>query len=222
MGGLKYTVSELEQILSVGVDGIKNDRQLKGRMLQYGMYIFGQLGCTTCNEDIAQLYSNLKNNGMSTLKNKIERNFELKNGFVGQMSFGSQQHLSNANLTDELALEFLSINPERIKCFETFPKNWQKLVTDFVASLAEKKAQEAKQAKEAKEKAEIEKNAQQKAQIEKIVDDKLAKTATDTKQAEEATNETIETIETTETTEEVAVNDSEATTTTSTKKSTKK
>lgn len=36
--------------------------------------------------------------------------------------------ISNNNLTNELALEFLSINPKRIECFEVYPDNWSEML----------------------------------------------------------------------------------------------
>lgn len=40
---------------------------------------------------------------------------------------GSPERISQSNLTDDKAIEYLSINPERISLFKTYPDNWQEL-----------------------------------------------------------------------------------------------
>ncbi len=88
-------------------------------------------------------FSNIKNMGCTKCKKKttvektVAENIELQSeskfkikGIIGiiQMSFGSGQFISNANITDELAIEFLKINPNRISMFEVYPDNWKDLV----------------------------------------------------------------------------------------------
>lgn len=38
--------------------------------------------------------------------------------------------ISNSNITDEKAIEFLQTNPERIRLFSKYPKNWETLILD--------------------------------------------------------------------------------------------
>ncbi|PZR18862.1 MAG: hypothetical protein DI539_16110 [Flavobacterium psychrophilum] len=47
-----------------------------------------------------------------------------------QMSFGSGQFITNTVLTDELALEFLKSNPNRISMFSEYPENWKELIVE--------------------------------------------------------------------------------------------
>lgn len=47
-----------------------------------------------------------------------------------QMSFGSGQFITSAVLTDELALEFLKSNPNRISMFSEYPENWKELIVE--------------------------------------------------------------------------------------------
>lgn len=50
---------------------------------------------------------------------------------------GSGVLISNAKMTDELAVEFLKIDPARIKHFSIYPENWLELVGTEEAEQAE-------------------------------------------------------------------------------------
>ena len=56
-------------------------------------------------------------------------NFEFKklNG-IYKMKQGGSVTISNKSMTDEIALEFLSINKERISLFSKYPENWEELL----------------------------------------------------------------------------------------------
>ena len=75
----------------------------------------------------------------TTVEQVIEENAILNNPSVFrlrsvlgaiQMSFGSGQLVSNANLTDELAIEFLRVNPNRISMFSAYPENLEELLSE--------------------------------------------------------------------------------------------
>lgn len=46
-----------------------------------------------------------------------------------QMDFGSSVWFNNHNLTNEIAVQYLKINPNRIANFEVYPENWEELVS---------------------------------------------------------------------------------------------
>ena len=50
---------------------------------------------------------------------------------------GDRTTLSNSNMTDEKAIEFLNTNPERIRLFSDFPSNWETLILDGLDSETE-------------------------------------------------------------------------------------
>ncbi len=130
---LEFTANELSELLNIPVSDLENNRSQKGRLMQYGMYVFGKAGdCSGCRDAFKQLYYKLKSEGMKALENKINRDFDLKSGYVAQLKFGSSVHISNAVLTNELALEFLSVNKARIKVFTKFPEDWENRVDAFL------------------------------------------------------------------------------------------
>lgn len=66
-----------------------------------------------------------------TIENQeVTKKFKLKEGIVAlQLDFGSAVWFNNDTLTDELALEYLKINPNRIVNFSVFPENWKELIS---------------------------------------------------------------------------------------------
>lgn len=129
----EYTAAELSDILKLSASDLQKDRSLKGRAMQYGMYIFGSVGdCNGCRDAFIKFYTKLKTEGMAALQKKINRDFDLKPGYVAQLKFGSSVHISNAVLTNELALEFLSVNKARIKVFTKIPEDWESRVDAFL------------------------------------------------------------------------------------------
>ncbi len=47
------------------------------------------------------------------------------------MDFGSSEFFNNDTLTNDVALRYLSINPNRIANFEKYPKGWEQLVQEY-------------------------------------------------------------------------------------------
>jgi hypothetical protein len=47
-----------------------------------------------------------------------------------ESSFGSGEFLTNDTLTDESAIAFLKVNPNRISMFEIYPKDWMTMISD--------------------------------------------------------------------------------------------
>ena len=99
--------------------------------MQYGVYLFGRPDCQTCDDSITQLFEKLKNNGVEILDKKIERSFELKKNYTGFVKFG-EKPVSNANLTDDLAIEFLAVNKNRVSLFVALPEDWEQRVDAFI------------------------------------------------------------------------------------------
>ena len=82
----------------------------------------GYKTCLSCKGDIRSMVSSMKN--LYTMKN-----FEFKNPrIMYKLEKGSPEIISNERMTDEKAIKFLTINPERIELFRTYPENWKELV----------------------------------------------------------------------------------------------
>lgn len=77
--------------------------------------------CSDCYRDAAiEIYTYL-NKGGELAENK---HYRLRAGKLLH-KFGSSEFLANTNITDELAREYLRINPDWIRWFEIYPDNWQ-------------------------------------------------------------------------------------------------
>lgn len=78
-------------------------------------------GCSDCYRDAyMEICIKLKNE--KDMPKKSE--FVLKAGAIIAF-FGESQCYSNANITDEAALRFLSLNPRNESLFESFPADWK-------------------------------------------------------------------------------------------------
>lgn len=78
-------------------------------------------GCSDCYRDAyMEICIKLKNE--KDMPKKSE--FVLKAGAIITF-FGEPQCYSNANMTDEAALRFLSLNPRNESLFESLPHNWK-------------------------------------------------------------------------------------------------
>lgn len=59
---------------------------------------------------------------------KEKSNYILKNGVVLQKEFGSGDMYTNANITDEVAENYLADNPKGIMFFSGYPADWENKV----------------------------------------------------------------------------------------------
>ena len=82
------------------------------------------MACSTCKKKSTEIQISEE---IVTQNNPC--NFRLRSVIgVIQLSFGSGQFISNYNLTDELAVEFLRVNPNRISMFSVYPENLEELL----------------------------------------------------------------------------------------------
>jgi hypothetical protein len=56
--------------------------------------------------------------------------FELKGNAYYRLSKKTTKTINNKNITNDLAIEFLTIDPSRIRLFEKYPENWEELLSD--------------------------------------------------------------------------------------------
>ena len=133
---------KITQLLSHTFDEIYKDISKRGLLLQYYSNVFEAKDlCASCPGKLREYYQKLKSK--FNQNRFIMSNFKLKKDVgVKQMSFGSSEFISNDNITDEKAIEFLKINPNRSILFEVIPENWKELIegeekTDADLSLSE-------------------------------------------------------------------------------------
>lgn len=96
--------------------------------------------CTSCPSDIDYMISSLK------IIYKM-KNFEFKRERAHyKLRKGDRTTISNDNLTDEKAIEFLKANPKNIVLFSKYPPNWEDLLGE-----EKKPAKKAKAVKKAED-----------------------------------------------------------------------
>lgn len=104
------------------------NRHLKEVFDLYGE-LFGEV-CTGCPTKVAGYINRIKNLNHSKME-KSKSNYRLKKGAIIPIP-GTSDAYSNENLTDEVALKFLSKNPNRKKLFTLLPDNIDELLTGKV------------------------------------------------------------------------------------------
>ena len=58
--------------------------------------------------------------------------FRLRSGITSlAIDFGSSELFNNDTLTNDIALRYLKINPNRIANFDLYPDNWEKLIGEL-------------------------------------------------------------------------------------------
>lgn len=86
--------------------------------------------CASCKEKVRNYYKKLRDH-FKIKEIMANSKYRLKeDAGVMQMEFGSAEFISNDNITDEIAEQFLKINPNRIVVFEEFPEDWEDLISE--------------------------------------------------------------------------------------------
>ncbi|NDW10131.1 hypothetical protein [Dysgonomonas sp. 520] len=101
---------------------------------------FAKRNCSRCyNDAFIEMYTVFKKNGLRDMPN-----FRLKNGAILQSAHFSEA-VTNSNLTDEKAIQWLRDNPTRINFFAVYPENWETLLVDDGAAKKSKEKNNRKQ-----------------------------------------------------------------------------
>lgn len=132
-------MDELNELLGYSLEEIRADSNKRIRLFFLYKFVFGVKECVTCNDKLTKVYQELKNKGAIIMENKENRTFELKRDTdVVSVTLGSKP-ITNFNLTDELALEYLSKNKKRISNFGKHPDDWEAQVDAFEAPKPKRK-----------------------------------------------------------------------------------
>lgn len=131
---MDFSKENLTKILNLTqVDVISFSKEIAS----FYAYLFNETDvCVSCPNKIAFYYRKLKENGLNLLNQmnmkEQEVNFKLRPEIGSlQMNFGSSECFNNNTLTDDIALRYLRINPNRIANFEVYPENWQELLEEI-------------------------------------------------------------------------------------------
>ena len=105
----------------------------------------GKSRFTTIQKKTAEMAKKKSKNTYNTLQ---EGAFRLRGDIHSlAMDFGSSEFFNNDTLTNDVALRYLSINPNRIANFEKYPKGWEQLVQEYanVEQVGETEQEETEQ-----------------------------------------------------------------------------
>tara|TARA_R110000803_G_scaffold52326_1_gene107693 strand:- start:849 stop:1499 length:651 start_codon:yes stop_codon:yes gene_type:complete len=131
-----HSYKELLNILTdKGPQGLRDDPELRGLFFREYRAIFGD-ACRNCDSKLAgyvKQFINHKNTSNMEKKNK----FKLMKRLVAVDGLG---HINQQNCTDEIAVKMLAISSGFLKYFESYPDDWDKLVTKERAKQSKAKA----------------------------------------------------------------------------------
>jgi len=117
---------ELKKILNGTKRDIRNNLK---KLASFYKEKTGRVVCLYCPSDVSQMLIILKN----TLK-MTDFRFKAHNAQY-KIKKGDKFTISNATMSNEKALAFLAQNPERIRLFDVFPKNWEELIVEGVKDI---------------------------------------------------------------------------------------
>lgn len=131
---------DIELILSKPVDEVINSSLSLVLLRCYSLIYLGGKQCQACAKSQRSYYYQIQTNGLRQLEimeTAINKTCKLKTDNLVYIS-PLQNHYSNVNITDEIALNCLSKGYLKESDFETLPEAYQKKVThpDIIGEVA--------------------------------------------------------------------------------------
>ena len=146
---MNFTEKSLNELLNGGYE--KAVGEDKNTFIAFYAYLFDDSDpCTTCGNKLSGYWNRLVNEGKEKLYKKLnimakkntqdelqEDNnepckFRLRSGITSlAIDFGSSELFNNDTLTNDIALRYLKINPNRIANFDLYPDNWEELIGEL-------------------------------------------------------------------------------------------
>lgn len=95
--------------------------------------------CRNCYFDaLAELSSLYKTNRILFEERMKEKRYQIARGVCMPLGFGSNRMIVYQNCTDELAVEFLSLDEANSRYFEVLPSKWKEDVAEYLVKLSGK------------------------------------------------------------------------------------
>ena len=146
---MNFTEKSLNELLNGGYE--KAVGEDKNTFIAFYAYLFDDNDpCTTCGNKLSGYWNRLVNEGKEKLYKKLnimaKKNtqdelqedsnepckFRLRAGITSlAIDFGSSELFNNDTLTNDIALRYLKINPNRIANFDLYPENWKELIGEL-------------------------------------------------------------------------------------------
>ncbi|WP_172918076.1 hypothetical protein [Capnocytophaga canis] len=135
---MTFSEEKLTELLSLSYDDAITSR--KAEVVAFYSFLFNVPNpCASCQSKLKDYWDKLNESGLTLLNykkmdktnKKQSSQFKIRKdiSFL-QMDFGSSILFNNDTITDELALQYLKINPRRIANFEEYPDDWQELLKE--------------------------------------------------------------------------------------------
>lgn len=123
--------TRLKELMALPYNDLLSEKELKSELISIYKEVFGAKACSSCKDKFPQYYQKL-NTYLAT--EKEESLFKLRKDIgVVQINFGSGDFISFDNAPNDICIEFLKANPNRISMFAEYPTNWKELLTNNVS-----------------------------------------------------------------------------------------
>lgn len=128
--------ARIETFKTWGIDEILKSDDKRTKFAQFYRSVFGEKICLTCDNRFTESFTKLIQIPTKQLEKMKDRNFTLKAGSLIDTSMkgipGVPMHVSDANLTDDIAIQLLKANKGYIMHFDHKPSNWEEVVAKGV------------------------------------------------------------------------------------------
>lgn len=124
----------LIELLAIPYNELVDSKELKNELIEFYKEIYGVKACSGCKDKFPTYYKDLIKNGVEKLELKklaASNQFKLRADIGGvQINFGDGDFISTEYAPDDLCIEFLRANLNRISLFEVYPDNWKDLINN--------------------------------------------------------------------------------------------
>ena len=118
---------KIKELQELGIENILKDKGKKSLYITIYKNLFQTNLCSTCNSAIKHTYSQFLTLNQSKLQTMEARKFLFRENTVIWVP-DMCAHVTNSNLTDDIALTLLRRNKGYIKYFATFPPDWMSML----------------------------------------------------------------------------------------------
>lgn len=118
----------LIELLSMSIEDLNANSQFQDEITEYYKFIYGVKTCSSCKNKFKTYYQKLMVDGVEKMNSKTGL-FKLRTDLlVNKISFNNGDFISQSLADNNVCIQFLKANPNRISMFEIYPENWMDLI----------------------------------------------------------------------------------------------
>lgn len=120
----------LIELLSISLDELMQNKDLQNEITEYYKYVYGVKACTSCKNKFQSYYQKLLVDGVERMTSKTSL-FKLRTDIaVNHIITENGEIISQTDADNQVCIDYLKVNPNRISLFEKYPENWLELINN--------------------------------------------------------------------------------------------